>query len=459
MKPATIILMILLMTGCGPGGKKKAYDPSAGTGPFDWKMAAGQTISLHLNKHPFTQSLLPRLEEFTQLTGIRVEYSILSEEEFRDKLIIELSSGSGSVDVFMTGPLTAWSYHRAGWIETLDPYLGNPSLTSPEYDPEDFYPSLMEANRWNKKPGMQNYGKGDLLAIPVQVETYVLCYRKDWAGKLGLETPETYPEYFRFIDQLTHTEGGTEYLGVTARGLGTWPTVTTGYLSGFASYGCRDFDEQMNCRINSPRAVEFTDKWIRSIRENGPAAWTNNKWYDAKEQFESGRYGSYFDAGIFAYSYENPDKSLIAGKVQYALPPAGPGGSVVSNFWTWSLSINQKSRHKAASWLFIQWATSRERLLDASLNGNWNPSRKSVWNNPQVIEMTRDWDNYRNVVQENLQEHARICWTPHADIPAMGDRWARALQEIWSGKDAGDALDRAARHIDRIIERAGSKPE
>ncbi len=449
------LVIFLIYSSCTQKIDEIDFDPKSISGSFRWDRVSGQTIKLHLNKHPFTESLLPALSEFTRLTGIKVDYNILSEEEYRDKIIIELSSGTGSVDVFMTGPYTTWSYVRAGWLESLDDYLNNPSLTNDAYDLDDFFPALLKANRWNGKPGHQNYGKGTQWSIPVQVETYILAYRKDWAEELYLQPPKTYQEFYDFARAMTRKIKGSQVYGITSRGLGTWPTIATGFISGFASYGCRDFDGQMNCLINTTEAVEFTKLWVKTIKECGPLTWTSNTWYDAKEQFESGRYGLIMDADFFASSYENPEKSRVAGKVGYALPPAGPDGTIRSNIWTWSLAISRQSRHKIASWLFIQWATSKQQLLNAIFKGNWNPPRKSIWSNQMAGEILNQWGNYRQIVDDNLQNHVQVCWTPQPEITAVGDRWARALQEIWSGVDAQKALDRAAADINQIVEKAG----
>lgn len=452
-----ILICIFILSSCGKKSGEVDLDPTLITDPFHWDRASGQTIKLHLNKHPFTESLLPTLSEFTRLTGITVEYSILSEEEYREKIIIELSSLSGSVDVFMTGPFTAWSYVRAGWLEPLDEYMYNPALTNEDYDLDDFFPALLTGNRWNGRPGFQNYGKGSQWAIPVQVETYVLAYRKDWAEELYLTPPKNYEEYYHFAKAMTREIDGRQVRGVTARGIGTWSTIATGFLTGYASYGCRDFDDQMNCTINTPEAVKFTKLWIKTIKECGPLTWSSNSWYDTKEQFESGRYGMLLDVDFFAVGYENPEKSRVVGKVGYTLPPAGPEGTIRSNIWTWALAINKYSRQKLASWLFIQWATSKEQLIAAAVGGNWNPPRKSVWDETKVANIAEQWDNYREVVTDNLQNYAQVCFTPHSEIPAVGDRWARALQEIWSGADAQSTLDRAAADIDQIIEKSGMK--
>ncbi len=37
---------------------------------IDWRQAAGKKLTIALNKHPFTESLLPLLPDFKSLTGI-----------------------------------------------------------------------------------------------------------------------------------------------------------------------------------------------------------------------------------------------------------------------------------------------------------------------------------------------------------------------------------------------------
>jgi len=57
----------------------------------------------------------------------------------------------------------------------------------------------------------------------------------------------------------------------------------------------------------------------------------------------------------FAPNYEDETQSAVAGKVGYALPPAGPDGLCRSGIWLWQLSMNKASQHKTAAWLFLNW--------------------------------------------------------------------------------------------------------
>ena len=62
---------------------------------IDWKQANGQSLTIGLNKHPFTESLLPLIPEFKKLTGINIEYLVLPEDQYNTKLAADLSNQRG----------------------------------------------------------------------------------------------------------------------------------------------------------------------------------------------------------------------------------------------------------------------------------------------------------------------------------------------------------------------------
>src|SRR6201999_3711148 len=92
----------------------------------DWRQAAGQKLTIGLNKHPFTESLLPLVPEFRRLTGIEVDYLILPEAEYYTKLTADLSQQRGEFSVIMTGPVRNWQFVSADWIMPLDGFLNDP---------------------------------------------------------------------------------------------------------------------------------------------------------------------------------------------------------------------------------------------------------------------------------------------------------------------------------------------
>ena len=133
---------------------------------FDWRKYEGTTLRLLLNQHPYQQALVGELDKFTELTGIQTEYDVIPEQNYFDKVTIDLSAGDASTyDVFMTGAYMIWQYAPAGWMEPLEPYINDPAKTNPDYDFEDILPDLRNSEMWNLIPGRENLGVGSQYAL------------------------------------------------------------------------------------------------------------------------------------------------------------------------------------------------------------------------------------------------------------------------------------------------------
>jgi multiple sugar transport system substrate-binding protein len=409
-------------------------------------------IHLLLNRHPFTEAILRFIPEYEQKTGIKVTSLLLSEEEYFEKLITELSSRSSYYDAFMLGFPHIWQYAKAGWLEPLNPYVENPNLTPADWDANDFFPELIACSRWNLKQGA-GLGDGPLWALPVNEEAYVIFYRKDLFERFHIKPPTTYQEVYEAAKALTRTVDGQQIYGFGHRGVRSWSTIHPGYLTAFATSGARDFDDSMRCVIDSSQGVKITDLFIRTLKDGGPPGWPSYTWYEGKEAFLSGKFAMWFDANHQAAAFENATKSQISGKVGYLLPPAGPDGEIKSSTWVWSLAMNAVSRNKDATWKFLAWATSKEMLQRTVPYENINPTRRSVWENPKTVEAT-NWagGEYRRTAQLLLSKYARIRWTPSTYVTQAGDRWAAALQEIYEGNQSAEqALKKAAADINQMV--------
>ena len=226
----------------------------------------------------------------------------------------------------MTGPMRNWQYVPPDWILPLDGFLNNPKLTDQSwFKLDDFYPALIAANRWNGKTG-GGVGEGPLYSIPVLEESYILAYRKDIFDQYNIKVPTTLEEMAEAARLVKKNAG---IPGIVARGTPSVASMGTGFISGLKSYTdgqWSEFDDKLNANLHDPRSVKYTETWIDMVRDSGPPNWANMQWYDAMEAFTAGQAGMIVDADFFAANYEDPKKSKVAGKVGYALIPAGPGG-------------------------------------------------------------------------------------------------------------------------------------
>jgi multiple sugar transport system substrate-binding protein len=400
---------------------------------------------------------MPLLDAFKEETGMNAQFLILPEAEYFRKIELDLSTGAGEYDVFMTGPTRNWTYAKPGWLEPLDRYLADSKLTHPEYDHADFFPLLREANMWDKTIG-GGMGKGNTWAIPVHVETYLLAYRKDIFEEKGIKVPGTLDEWYDAAKKATFKDkDGTQIYGTIQRGVREGNT-NTGFVSAYRAYGNVDFDAKLNAQVSQPGAVSFYEQWAKTIKETSTPGWTSITWYEGKESFTQGKYAMYFDCDFFAAGYEDKNTSKVAGKVGYAPPLAPSPDKRWTSVFTWALGMSAASKNKDAAWYLIQWATSKQRLLDATLKyNNFNPTRKSIFDNPSVREIMGAWGGgtYLPTVLDNLGKYVKMAYTPNPELPNFTARTSQALQEIWTGKPAKEVLEVAAEDINANMTKAG----
>jgi multiple sugar transport system substrate-binding protein len=371
--------------------------------------------------------------EFEHLTGHRLEIRILSSDEYFSNEIGDRLRWDDPADVFMSGPVLLWEHVGAGLVEPLDEHLDG------EFELEDFLPRLLAVNRWTGRAG-DPLGTGPLLEVPVNCESYNLAYVPEILRGRGLAVPRTWEEFFAVARAATDGQ----VRGFGQRGRGEWHTIYTGFATQLWSCGGRDFEADGRAAFADPEAVEITATFIEALRDAGPVDWTQQRWYELALDFGRGRYALLVDSDHYVAFFENARQSELAGRIAYALPPAGPGGERRPNLWTWSLAMTAASRDKPAARDFIAWAASKAFLLRSAGEGNMNPTRASTWDDPAFAELTAGWGEFATVSRRLLDDHATVLVTPTPNYREIALRWTQALREAYDGRDVGEALRAAA---------------
>jgi len=96
----TMVLGFILV-----GAAVLAFAGTSQAGEFNWKQAQGTEIRLLAIRAWFGDHWKANLADFEKLTGIKVVIEDYPEDPFRQKLAVEMSGKSKSVDVFTTGTM------------------------------------------------------------------------------------------------------------------------------------------------------------------------------------------------------------------------------------------------------------------------------------------------------------------------------------------------------------------
>ncbi len=137
----------------------------------------------------------------------------------------------------------------------------------------------------------------------------------------------------------------------------------------------------------------------------------------------------------------------------------------MTSIWNWALPINGAltRRKKVATWLYIQWLSSRPTQLrsatykespDAVVRTGVN--RVSIWNDPEYREVIKFTPDYADVVLTSMREDTDADWRPRVpEWPKIGEVMAVAIQAALVGqKRPKQALDDANAEIARVMRRS-----
>lgn len=403
--------------------------PPASEAKINWQRFAGTTLNIMLCRHPWQETIEPYFPEFEQLTGIKVVPTILPEVEYLTKVPADLTAGTFAFDVFMTQYYDAPMYDREKWTEPLGKYILDPELTDLDwYDWTDFY---LPAQKMLTIGGTA----GDRIAITAEVEA--LIYRKDMISEAGVTIPDTF-------DDLLITAGKInaalkDRYGVVLRGNpeNWWPLY--GIIK---SYGADYFTADYKPVINSPEAIAAVKMWSE-LQKFAPPGITNFNWEQVVTSTASGLTAIFLDSsGLYTTLFL---RGLEKEKAGIAPFPKGPGGRI-PHAHMWSISISAASKQKAAAWLFIEWATSKDIQYKQAL-ANMLPPRKSVLESPDIIVK-----NPELVFATSKGLFDGVLSRPHLKFFDLMNPFARGLQEILLGqKDVETALNETQKTWEEML--------
>src|SRR3954447_9666196 len=313
-------------------------------------------------------------DHFTKDTGITVNYTVLPENDLRDKASQEFTSQAGQYDVATLSNFEIPIYAKSGWIAPLDQYVA----ADPAFDQADILPSMTAS----LSSGGKLYGE------PFYGESSFLMYRKDVLDAAGIQMPAkpTWPEVADIAAKVDGAQPG--MAGICLRGQPGWGQVFAPLTTVVNTFGGTWFEKDWQARVDGEGFEKATQFYVDLVREHGEVGAPQAGFTECLNNLIQGNAAMWYDATSAAGSLE-ADDSPVKGKIGYA---AAPVVETDSSGWlyAWSWSIQQASEKKDAAWQFISWASSRgyEELVGNKLGWSKVPAgkRASTYVNPAYLQ-------------------------------------------------------------------------
>jgi sorbitol/mannitol transport system substrate-binding protein len=313
-------------------------------------------------------------EHFTAETGISVNFTVLPENDVRDKISQEFSSQAGQYDVATVSNFEIPIYAKSKWIAPLDDY----AAADAAFNQDDILPPMAESLSAN----------GKLYGQPFYGESSFLMYRKDVLEAAGIEMPArpTWPEVAEIAASVDGAEPG--MAGICLRGQPGWGQIFAPLTTVVNTFGGTWFTEDWQAEVDSKEFREAVQFYVDLVREHGETGAPQAGFTECLNNLVQGNAAMWYDATSAAGSLEAED-SPVRGKIGYV---AAPVVETDSSGWlyAWSWGIQQASTKKDNAWRFISWASSRqyEELVGSELGWSRVPAgkRASTYENPEYIK-------------------------------------------------------------------------
>lgn len=448
---AAAVMGPTLLSACGSSGNSttptslqpyKAAD-------INWKKASGTTVPVAIIAATYFSNMQEMLPQFQELTGITVKAEEIPPDKIRENVVRDLSTKTGRYFTHAADPMYYPLYAANDWVVPLETFLQDQELCNPDWFALDDIFKI-----WRQADSVD----GHLLGMPYDGEVTVQVYRTDLYDKAGLKPAETMSQFQSNAAKLNNPSK--RIWGTALRGLPGAGQNMYIFPSLFTEWGASWFDSSGSPTVNSPQAVAALEYYVNLLNDYAPSAVVNWNWPDIAEAFARGTLASYIDAHSSAAVLTDPKQSIVTKDLGFARWPKGPSGKRCTSIWNWGFPINASlsKKQQEATWLFIQWATSKEtqirtsyRYQGASKRSGVN--RDSIWRDPAYAKAVSAGRNFINAALTSLHDDTHIDWRPRVpQWPAIGDQMATLIQSALTKQlTPQQALDKGNQEIEKIM--------
>jgi len=427
-----------------------AFGVSAFAGEKPW---AGQKVTVAIDDRLQNQTMKKLVPEFTEATGIEVEFIEMPELTLFEKASLDLESGTGIYDVIQYDFMRIPKYGPKGKLFAIDDFVSNPDLVNTEwFSPDNFPDSYLEGLTVDSK----------LYGLPLFCHTNFLHYRKDLFEKYNVKVPTNMIELTEAAKKLTMDtdgDGKIDQFGIALRGQRGESINMWVYPLFLWAYGGGWFDENWKPQFNGQEGVAALNKYVELLQNYAPPGAANYGWVEIQNGLLDGHIAMVIDVEFMGLLSEDPKISKVVGKMGHTYIPMSSGESGFPDpktnavaLWAWAITINGVSDNKEAAWQFVQWWTS-DRI---GKECGYFSSKESIRAAYKAIPNPPDLENTAEIGLK-LMDMANPNYKPR--IPEwveIGENLAIVVSEVLTNqKDAQTALNEAAKFAEEVLSEAG----
>jgi sorbitol/mannitol transport system substrate-binding protein len=418
------------------------------------KPAVSGTVSVAMVGNPQMKTLEQLKGDFeSSHPGITLNLLVLPEDQVRDKVTTDISTGAGQFDLVTIGMYEVPLWAKNNWIDEVGPTL----QADANYDYNDLFPSILK--------GLQSDGK--LYAAPFYGESSALLYRKDLFQKAGLTMPDkpTWDQVGEFAGKLHNPPN--QY-GICLRGLPGWGEQLAPLDTVINTFGGRWFDQNWQAQLTSPESSAAINFYINTLKSSGEPGATQAGFTECETLMVQGKVAMWYDATSGADLVFDPKQNPNAAQMGMAYAPTKQK-PYSGWLWAWAFALESNSKNKPAAYEFMKWATSKDYVNLVAQKNGWGQvptgARKSTYDNPNyksyaggfaavTLDSIENADPQRPTVQPVPYTGVQFVQIP--EFQDLGTRVSQEFAAAIAGQESADsAIQKANDYANQVAKQGG----
>ena len=291
--------------------------------------------------------------------------------------------GNSPYDLVFMDIIWVSKFAAAGWLRSLSDRLSKVDLAA-----------FLEGDI---NGGMY---QGELYRIPIRSDGGILYYRDDLLEKAGYKPPNTFGELINISNALQEkklAEWGYLWTGKQYEGLSA---MFMEVLNGYGAFWINPYTLEVG--LDSPKAIEAVNFLRRTLDSKAsPMGVTTYAEEEVRRLFQTGN-AVFMRNWPYAFGLLSDSSSPVQGK--FKIKPMVHASNYFSGscLGGWGLGITKNSKHPDAAWEVIKFFSSEEVQRRFILATGYVPSRRSLFNDPEILTKFSYYPQLLNVIENSI---------------------------------------------------------
>ena len=368
----------LLQLSLGAGAAVLAACGGGGGGALGGGQQGGKATQLTVpaNASPWLPAYQAAAKEYGNKTGVQLTVREFPYGGLRTAMVNAIRGGNLPFDLFHLDEPWTGEFYANDWAVPLTDVKSDFRLDQNVVS----YDNLPQWDRAQRR----HDPNGAVMGLPINGNVNLFVYRADLYSELGLGPPKTFDEAYE--NGRRARDSGKVKFGYVARAQATegGSSITYDFMPLLRSYGADWYTPDYQPSINSGGAIAAMEMFKRLLSLGPPQPQTVGQ-AEVIGTMQGGQALQCHTVAAAAADLENAAKSRVAGKLGYAVMPAGSTGKPAPTSGVWSLAVPKglAPERAQAAVDFISWFVGSDAQLVFTKAGGI-PTRTDTYDSPDV---------------------------------------------------------------------------